>query len=124
KRVCGADPEWLPRYACGMKSQKKSSVLTLFAFFFLLPVVLPAPGALSAQQAPAPPSPAAPSSSASDELRVAAYTKQEDLKLKVADLKAMTRTTITVHNEHSKADETYIGVRLADLLSKLGAPLG
>jgi len=59
-----------------------------------------------------------------DELRVSAYTKQENLKLKVADLKSMPRTTVTVHNEHSKADETYAGVRLADVLGKLGAPLG
>jgi hypothetical protein len=59
-----------------------------------------------------------------DELRVLAYTKQENLKLKVADLKSMPRTTVTVHNEHSKADETYAGVRLADVLGKLGAPLG
>jgi hypothetical protein len=59
-----------------------------------------------------------------DELRVSAYTKQENLKLKVADSKSMPRTTVTVHNEHSKADETYAGVRLADVLGKLGAPLG
>jgi hypothetical protein len=59
-----------------------------------------------------------------DELRVSAYTKQEGLELKAADLKSMPRTTVTVHNEHSKADETYVGVRLADLLGKLGAPLG
>jgi hypothetical protein len=59
-----------------------------------------------------------------DELRVSAYTKSESLKLKVADLKAMPRTTVSVHNEHSKADETYAGVRLADLLAKVGAPLG
>jgi hypothetical protein len=59
-----------------------------------------------------------------DELRVSAYTKEESLKLKVADLKAMPHTAVTVHNEHSKADETYSGVRLADLLGKMGAPLG
>jgi hypothetical protein len=59
-----------------------------------------------------------------DELRVSAYTKREGLKLKVADLKSMPRTTVAVHNEHSKADETYAGVRLADVLGKLGAPLG
>lgn len=58
------------------------------------------------------------------ELRVSAYTKPEILKLKVADLKAMPRTTVTVHNEHLKAEETYAGVRLADVLGKLGAPLG
>jgi hypothetical protein len=59
-----------------------------------------------------------------DELRVSAYTKQENLKLKVADLRFMPRTTVTVHNEHSSTDETYAGVRLADVLGKLGAPLG
>jgi hypothetical protein len=59
-----------------------------------------------------------------DELRVSAYTKREGLKLKVADLKSMPRTTVAVHNEHSKADETYAGARLADVLGKLGAPLG
>jgi hypothetical protein len=59
-----------------------------------------------------------------DELKVSAYTKPESLNLKVADLKGMPRTTVSVHNGHSKADETYAGVRLADLLAKLGAPLG
>jgi hypothetical protein len=72
-----------------------------------------------AQQAAA--SPAATASS--DTLRVSARA-HEDLNLKVADLKAMPRTTLTVHNEHSKADETYAGVRLKDLLAKMGAPLG
>jgi hypothetical protein len=59
-----------------------------------------------------------------DELRISAYTKHEDLKLKVAELKAKPRATVSVHNEHSKADETYAGVRLGDLLAKMGAPLG
>jgi hypothetical protein len=62
--------------------------------------------------------------SSKDDLHIVAYPYHEDLFLKPAELKAMSRTTITVHNEHSKADETYTGVRLADLLSKLGAPLG
>ena len=44
--------------------------------------------------------------------------------LKVSDLKALPRSTVAVHNEHSKADETYSGVRLADVLAKMGAPLG
>jgi hypothetical protein len=58
------------------------------------------------------------------DLRVSTYAKSESLKLKVADLKALPRTTVSVHNEHSKADETYTGVRLADLLAKMEAPLG
>jgi hypothetical protein len=38
----------------------------------------------------------------------------------VADLKAMPQTSVSVHNEHSKMDETYSGVRLGDLLAKAG----
>jgi hypothetical protein len=59
-----------------------------------------------------------------DDLHIAAYPYHGDVFLKPAELKAMPRTTLTVHNEHSKADETYTGVRLADLLAKMGAPLG
>ncbi len=62
--------------------------------------------------------------STKDDLHIAAYPYHEDEFLKPAELKAMPRTTITVHNEHSKADETYTGVRVADLLAKMGAPLG
>jgi hypothetical protein len=62
--------------------------------------------------------------STKDDLHIAAYPYHEDVFLKPADLKAMPRTTLTVHNEHSKADETYTGVRVADLLAKMGAPLG
>lgn len=108
-----------------MKSQKPNFVLHCAALFVPLALVLFIPTALFAQQAPAAPSsPATPPTSPSDELRVSAYTKNESLKLKVADLKAMPRTTVSVHNEHAKADETYTGVRLADLLAKMGAPLG
>jgi hypothetical protein len=42
--------------------------------------------------------------------------------LTVADLQALPQKTITVHNEHTKADETYTGVVLSDLLAKYGAP--
>jgi hypothetical protein len=38
----------------------------------------------------------------------------------VADLKAMPQKTVKVHNEHAKADETYSGVALGDLLAKAG----
>jgi len=62
--------------------------------------------------------------STKDDLHILAYPYHEDVFLKPAELKAMPRTTITVHNEHSKADETYTGVRVADLLAKMGAPLG
>jgi hypothetical protein len=44
--------------------------------------------------------------------------------LTAADLKALPHTSVTLHNAHTNADETYSGVRLADLLGKVGAPLG
>jgi len=37
-----------------------------------------------------------------------------------ATLALMPHKTITVHNEHTKADETYSGVELIDLLTNLG----
>jgi DMSO/TMAO reductase YedYZ molybdopterin-dependent catalytic subunit len=36
----------------------------------------------------------------------------------------MPHISATCHNSHTNADETYSGVRLADLLGKVGAPLG
>jgi len=48
----------------------------------------------------------------------------EPLRLSVAELKAMSQTTVTIHNSHTNADETYAGVRLTDLLAKVGAPSG
>jgi hypothetical protein len=43
--------------------------------------------------------------------------------LSVAELQAMPEKTVTVHNEHTKADETYTGVLLGDLLAKYGFPV-
>jgi hypothetical protein len=43
--------------------------------------------------------------------------------LSVAELQAMPQKTVTVHNEHTKADETYTGVLLSDLLAKHGFPV-
>ena len=40
--------------------------------------------------------------------------------LSVAELKAMPQKTVKVHNEHTKADETYSGVALGDVLAKAG----
>ena len=37
-----------------------------------------------------------------------------------ARLAALPHKTVTVHNEHTKADETYSGVQLIDLLTPLG----
>jgi hypothetical protein len=43
--------------------------------------------------------------------------------LTVAELQAMPQKTVTVHNEHTKVDETYTGVLLGDLLAKYGFPV-
>jgi hypothetical protein len=59
-----------------------------------------------------------------DSLLVSAYPYHEQERFWVADLKSRARMSVTVHNEHTKADETYTGVRLSDILEKLGAPLG
>ena len=59
-----------------------------------------------------------------NELHILSYTKPGELVLKLSDFKALPYTNIAVHNEHSKADENYSGVRLADLLAKMDAPLG
>ena len=48
----------------------------------------------------------------------------EKFRITAAELKGMPRKTLTVHNTHSNADETYEGVLLADLLTKYGAPVG
>jgi hypothetical protein len=39
-------------------------------------------------------------------------------------LKALPHKTVTVHNPHENADETYAGVPLIDLLKQVGAPTG
>lgn len=39
-------------------------------------------------------------------------------------LKSLPHQTITVHNPHTNTDETYSGVQLIDLLTKVGAPTG
>ncbi len=44
--------------------------------------------------------------------------------ISLADFRALPHVTITVHNAHSNADETYSGVPLSALLAKLDAPLG
>jgi carboxypeptidase family protein len=41
-----------------------------------------------------------------------------------AEFRALSHVSVTVHNAHANADETYSGVPLAALLAKLDAPLG
>ena len=44
--------------------------------------------------------------------------------LAVAELQSMPHKTVTIHNPHINADETYSGVPLIDLLASLGTPHG
>jgi hypothetical protein len=41
-----------------------------------------------------------------------------------ADIAAMPHKTVSVYNRHTKANETYSGVPLVELLGKVGAPSG
>lgn len=52
-----------------------------------------------------------------------AATRQA-VRMTLEDIRAMEQVTITVHNTHANADQTFSGVRLAELLAKLDAPLG
>lgn len=62
--------------------------------------------------------------SSSAGLLVLAYPFHEPIGFSIAELKSMPHTNATIHNTHTNADETYSGVRLADILAKVGAPLG
>jgi hypothetical protein len=57
-------------------------------------------------------------------LYFATYPYHAPMSLTASELKAMAHITVTFHNSHANADEAYSGVRLADILTKLGAPLG
>jgi hypothetical protein len=50
-----------------------------------------------------------------DTLVVSVEPSHQRASLKVADLKGMARNTVTVHNPHSNADETYEGVELGGI---------
>ena len=47
----------------------------------------------------------------------------QPLTLTLADLQALPQQTLTVHNAHSSADETYSGPLLSDVLAKAGVVL-
>lgn len=58
------------------------------------------------------------------DLRLIADPYHAPTGMTLAQLKAIPHITVTIHNSHTNADETYSGVRLADLLTSLSAPLG
>jgi hypothetical protein len=51
-------------------------------------------------------------------------TSEHETRIAETDFKAMGHVSVIFHNTHINADETYTGVRVADLLAKMGAPLG
>jgi hypothetical protein len=59
-----------------------------------------------------------------DSLCVSASPYHADVSYKLSDLQSMPRTTATIHNPHSNTDESYSGVRLADILGPLKVPVG
>jgi len=101
----------IPSYAWCMF---KNSILRFIAAVGLIASIN-----LAAQQLP----PVRGEHSKDAELRLLA-PHHDPVTFTVTDLKAMPHLTVTIHNSHSNADESYSGVRLADLLAKVGAALG
>lgn len=62
-------------------------------------------------------------SSPSTHLTIKTY-EGKTLTLSPEELAALPHKSVSVFNAHSKANETYSGVLLADLLSKVGVPSG
>jgi hypothetical protein len=60
---------------------------------------------------------------AKDEVQLYTYPYHDPVARSASDLKALPHITVTIHNPHTGADETYSGVRVADLLLPLGVPL-
>lgn len=58
------------------------------------------------------------------ELFLSALPYHEEWWITSPELKAMSRTSVLVHNLKTNKDENYQGVRLSDLLAIAGAPLG
>ena len=62
--------------------------------------------------------------SSKTELTLLSDLDHKSAVLSMAELKAIPHISLTIHNSHTNADEMYSGVRLSDLLVKIGAPLG
>jgi hypothetical protein len=116
-----------------MRTTKLSTILfviTLYSSFFVSFFVSSfVSSALAAQQGATPPitgthsEPESPSSS-KDTLSLLTSSDHQPVVLSVNELKAVPHISVTIHNSHTNMDEAYSGVRLSDLLAKLGAPLG
>ena len=98
----------LPRYASFMPARNIRALLIALAVLTAYVV---------AQQA-------ATVGSRNEDVLLLKAPSHDALSLSASALKALPHITVTVHNPHANADETYSGVRLADLLAKVGAPIG
>src|SRR6202167_2004631 len=80
-------------------------------------VVLCAFSALPAQDAK-------PSTAATPQGSLVLTADRASVTFSPTDFHALPHVSLTVHNGHTDASETYSGVPLADLLAKVNAPLG
>ncbi len=109
-----------------MCTRKLSVLLVSVAFF----VSLAAWSALLAQQGTAPTGPSTHTGAdplpqfSTDKLTLTTSSDHKSVVLSSAEFKTIPHISVTIHNSHTSADETYSGVRLFDLLAKIGAPLG
>lgn len=69
-------------------------------------------------------SPLVSPASSKDDFVVLTYPYHEPAAVSPAEFKLLPHITVTFHNPHTNADETYSGVRLADILTKVNVPLG
>jgi hypothetical protein len=96
----------------------------------LLGVALFVSSALLAQQSTAPlaagsqSGPGVVATSSKDKLTLLPYSDHKSVVLSAGELKAISHISVTIHNSHTNTDEIYSGVRLSDLLAKIGTPLG
>ena len=115
-----ADNIWLPRYPPSMRTRNFAVILLGLALFVS--------SALFAQQGTAPTGthsgPDVLPASSKAELTLLTYLDHKSAVLSASELKAIPHISLAIHNSHTNADETYSGVRLSDLLARLGAPLG
>jgi hypothetical protein len=79
-------------------------------------LVLTLPAAMSAQTAPMPGMEHAKARASTAPLTV--HAGNQTLSISMADLAGFPHKTITVHNVHTKADESYSGVLLSDILER------
>jgi hypothetical protein len=109
-----------------MRTTKLSTILFLITLYASLFVS----STLAAQQGATPSiagthgEPESAPSSSKDTLSLLTSSDHPPVVLSANELKAVPHISVTIHNSHTNADEAYSGVRLSDLLAKLGAPLG